>query len=242
MHKISVIMGVYNCKNVDQLKKSVLSIINQTYQDWELLICNDGSSDTTLDTLRKIAKLDKRIRILSYDQNAGLANALNVCLKNAKGSFIARQDDDDESDPLRFEKQLDFLLNHKEYSFVGCSAKIFDRNGIWGDYETEEKPKKESFFWNNPFIHPTDYDLFMRLYACGAVGYNIQEKLYVYRIERDLKKKYRPMKYRVDEAQIRYYGFKALGMLPKGILYIIKPIIIGLIPQFIFNKIRKSQY
>ena len=155
MHKISVIMGVYNCKNVDQLKKSVLSIINQTYQDWELLICNDGSSDTTLDTLRKIAKLDKRIRILSYDQNAGLANALNVCLKNAKGSFIARQDDDDESDPLRFEKQLDFLLNHKEYSFVGCSAKIFDRNGIWGDYETEEKPKKESFFWNNPFIHPT---------------------------------------------------------------------------------------
>ena len=86
---VSVIMGVYNCKSVELLKKSVQSIIDQTYDDWEFIICDDGSTDDTRELLRKIEKVDKRIRVLSYDKNQGLSFALNTCLKEAKGNYLS---------------------------------------------------------------------------------------------------------------------------------------------------------
>lgn len=266
MPKISVIMGVYNCKDFKMLEDSVTSIINQTYKNWEFIICNDGSTNNTLEFLEKVAKLDDRIRIIGYEKNKGLANALNYCLKYASGELIARQDDDDISLPERFERQVAFLNEHKEYNLVGTIAYVYDDNGIWGTYSLDEKPNKNSFLWNSPFLHPSilvyksdllklngyrvaketrrceDYDLFMRMYTAGMKGYNIQEKLYKYKIIRDSDKKHRPMKYRIDEAVVRYKGFKAMGILWRGIPYIIKPIIIGLIPQTIFKKIKKKTY
>lgn len=266
MPKISVIMGVFNCKNSKMLEDSVVSIINQTYKDWEFIICNDGSTNNTLDILKKLAKLDDRIKIISYEMNKGLAYALNYCLKHANGELIARQDDDDISLPERFERQVTFLNNHKEYNLVGTLAHIYDDNGIWGNYRLEEKPSKSSFLWNSPFIHPSimmyksdllkldgyrvaketsrceDYDLFMRMYAVGMKGYNIQEKLFKYRIVRNSDKKHRPMKYRIDEAIVRYQGFKKMGILVKGLPYIVKPLILGMIPQFFYKHIKKRTY
>lgn len=266
MPKISVIMGVYNCKDYKMLEDSVTSIINQTYRDWEFIICNDGSTNDTLDILKNVAKLDGRIKIISYDENKGLANALNYCLKFAEGELIARQDDDDISLPERFERQVIFLNEHKEYNLVGTIAHVYDDNGIWGTYGLAEKPIKSTFLWNSPFLHPSilmyksdllkldgyrvaketrrceDYDLFMRMYAAGMRGYNIQEKLYKYRVVRNSDKKYRPVKYRIDEAFVRYKGFKAMGIFWKGIPYILKPIIIGLIPQCIFKRIKEKTY
>ena len=82
----------------------------------------------------------------------------------------------------------------------------------------------------------------MRMYATGYKGYNIQEKLYKYRIVNG-DKKYRPMKDRINEAAVRYNGFKSLGILRGGgIVYVIKPIIVGLIPQTLFKKIKQMQY
>lgn len=266
MAKISVIMGVYNCKNTDLLLKSVNSIINQTFKDWEFLICNDGSSDNTLSVLYEIAKLDNRIKVLSYDKNHGLAYALNYCLKHAEGEYIARQDDDDFSLPERFEKQVDFLDKNIEYDLVGSNADVYNDSGIWGKFIVDEKPDKKTFFWNNPFIHPVimirknsidkvngyrvaketrrceDYDMFMRLYSKKMKGYNIQEKLYLYRIENDPKKCYRPMKYRIDEVVVRFKGYKNMGVLFRGFPYILKPVLIGLIPQRLFYQIKKKQY
>ena len=71
MIKVSVIMGVYNCKNEELLKKSVDSIINQTYKNWEFIICNDGSTNNTLEMLNEIAQKDSRIKIISYSTNKG---------------------------------------------------------------------------------------------------------------------------------------------------------------------------
>lgn len=83
----------------------------------------------------------------------------------------------------------------------------------------------------------------MRMYAKGYKGYNIQEKLYEYRIVNDPKKKYRPMKYRIDEAVVRFKGYKALHILNiKGMFYVFKPIIIGLIPQKILYYIKQKRY
>ena len=88
MVKVSVIMGVYNCKDKKMLKKSIDSIINQTYSNWEYIICNDGSTDNTLEELNKIVQVDSRIKVISYDKNKGLNYALNMCLKEAKGTSM----------------------------------------------------------------------------------------------------------------------------------------------------------
>lgn len=266
MPLVSVIMGVYNCKNFNLLYKSVDSIIHQTFSDWEFIICNDGSTNETYDELKKIRELDSRIRIISYDENRGLSFALNVCMKEAEGKFIARQDDDDISKPERLLKQIEFLEKHPQYDIVGTNAVIFDNSGIWGEYITPEKPMKDDFLWNSPFIHPSvmikvnslkkvecyrvaretrrceDYDLFMRMYAMGYKGYNLQEKLYCYRMVNDSKQKYRPMKYRIDEMIVRFKGYRKLKILKKGLIYIFKPMLLGLMPQCLLYVIKKKQF
>lgn len=266
MSMISIIMGVYNCKNIELLNKSVESIINQTYKDWELIICDDGSTDNTLEVLREIEKKDSRIKVLSYSDNHGLSYALNTCLKYVSGDYVARQDDDDVSFPERLEKQISFLENHPEYSIVGTNADVYDDSGVWGEYIVEEEPSKKSFYWNSPFMHPTvmvrteaykkcngyrvaketrrceDFDLFMRMYARGIKGYNIQEKLYSYRLINNPQIKYRPMKYRIDEAVVRYKGYRDMGVLLSGLPYIVKPLVIGLIPQKILYYIKSRRY
>ena len=82
----------------------------------------------------------------------------------------------------------------------------------------------------------------MRLYAKGYKGYNIQEKLYYYRIARDEKGNHRPMKNRVDEMIVRLRGYKDMNMLVKGIPYVFKPVLIGIIPRKILNRVKRSIY
>lgn len=154
MPKVSIIMGVYNCKNFALLRKSVDSILNQTFRDYEFIICDDGSTNDTLKELHDIAQQDDRIRIVAYKKNRGVNHALNRCLSVAIGEYIARQDDDDISKPKRLEKQVEFLDVHSEYSIVGTCANVFDDKGVWGEYKVPEKPKKNDFLWNNPFMHP----------------------------------------------------------------------------------------
>lgn len=205
MPRVSIIMGVYNEKKIEDIEVAVDSIISQTYKDWELLICDDGSSNNTLDMLNEIKKKDNRIKILSYSNNNGLANALNYCIKKSKGEFIARQDAQDISYPERLEKEIDFLDKNREYDLVGCNAYLYNNKyGRWGEYRNIEYPKNKDFLWTTQFLHPTvvfrktsllragmyrvapetrryeDYDLFMRMYSMGMKGYNIQDKLFDY--------------------------------------------------------------
>ncbi|GHN40575.1 glycosyltransferase family 2 protein [Lactobacillus delbrueckii] len=268
MPKVSVIMSTYNCKSYKALEKSIRSIVDQTYSDWEFIIYNDGSKDggKTSDYLKKLGKLDSRIQIIDCPDNHGLAYAKNEMIKVARGKYITAQDDDDVSCPTRLAKEVNFLDNHPEYAFVGTVATVFDTNGTWGHYDLKERPTRKTFLWNSPFLHPSvmfrreildqvngyrvaketlraeDYDLFFRLYSKGYKGYNIQEDLYEYRIDNDPNKKYRPMSDRIQEAKVRYKGFKSFGMLTKGLPYVIKPILIGLIPQKIFYVIKKNRY
>lgn len=114
MPNVSIIMGVYNCKNYNLLRKSVESILQQTYKDYEFIICNDGSTNNTLKELKKIAQSDSRIKIISYEKNRGLNHALNECLAVSQGKYIARQDDDDVSKPERLKKQVQFLDENRQ--------------------------------------------------------------------------------------------------------------------------------
>lgn len=264
MPKVSVIMGVYNSKDYKQIKKSVDSIINQSYTDWELIICNDGSGYETTKLLECVEKLDERIKVIGYKENQGLAYALNCCIENASGDYIARQDDDDFSHILRLEKQVKFLNENDDINIVGTLAEKFDDTGILGTYLVPEKPNCKDFRWISPFIHPTvmirakdlrnvegyrvsvdtikgqDYDLFMRMYAKGFKGVNLQEILYSYRLVSGGYKK-RNFKIRISEVKIRSNGFKALGIFWSSLPYVLKPMILGMIPLKILNYIRNKK-
>ena len=267
MPKISVIMGVYNCKNYDSLKKSVDSIINQTFRDWELIICDDGSTNNTSLLLENIRKLDSRIKIISYEKNMGLAYALNHCLEHANGSYIARQDDDgDISSPERFQTQLDYLNTHKNVDYVGSNCAVFSDNGVIGSLIVPEFVSSKSFLWNSPYIHPAimfrrealdmvngyrvsketlrceDYDLFMRLHSAGCIGYNIQSKLYAYRLNFLPNKKYRTISDRWHETIVRFKGFSLMGILILGFPFVIKPLIVHFIPSKVFFMLKKQLY
>ena len=266
MPKVSVIMGVYNCKNFDLLHKSINSIINQSFLDFEFIICDDGSDNDTLNYLNTIKSSDKRIKVISYPKNIGLSNALNVCINASCGKYIARQDDDDISHVDRLKKEVEFLEKNSAYSMVGTLADIYDDSGVWGKYNLPEYPRKIHFLWNSPFIHPTimirksvlidlsyyrvanetrrceDIDLFMRMYGKGYIGYNLQEILYSYRIDSKAKNKHRPFKYRIDESIVKFKGYKSMRILLIGFPFIFKPILVGLIPQNLFIKIKRYFY
>lgn len=80
MPKVSVIMGIYNLTDKDILNKSINSILNQTFTDFEFIICDDGSENNALEIVKEICKDDKRVKFLQNDKNMGLAFVLNKCL------------------------------------------------------------------------------------------------------------------------------------------------------------------
>jgi glycosyltransferase involved in cell wall biosynthesis len=122
---VSILMPFLN--GGDGFRAALRSILNQTYDNWELLLCDDGSTDGSLALARSIR--DERITVWSDGQRQGLAGRLNECLGRARGEFIARMDADDVSYPQRFRDQVAFLLAHPEIDLVGCSMLIFGEDG-----------------------------------------------------------------------------------------------------------------
>ena len=106
---------------------ALASVLRQSYRDWELLLCDDGSTDGSLKLARGIR--DSRVIVWSDGRSKGLAARLNECIKRAHGSLIARMDADDLSYPLRLERQVDYLHAHPEVDVVGCRMLIFSEEG-----------------------------------------------------------------------------------------------------------------
>lgn len=261
--KVSVIMGIYNSERT--LKDSLDSLVHQTFQDFELILCDDGSRDNTLEIAKSYKPLlEKRLIILKNTVNKGLAYSLNKCLLEAKGEYIARMDADDISRTNRFEIQMNYLEKHPDVDMVGCDALIFNDDGVWGKFQKSPYPNKRDFLRNSPFVHPTiimkktvlvrlqgytvekitrrteDYDLFMRFFAAGYKGVNLIEPLLFYREDNEAYKR-RPYRYRIDEMRIRYRGFKRLGLLPLALPFVIRPLIVGLIPHRILRIFRQKK-
>lgn len=261
MPRVSVITGAYNVGNIKFAEAAVISILNQSFSDFEFIICNDGSTDDTGKILLELAGQDSRVMLIENKANMGLAYTLNHCLEIACGEYIARMDMDDISYPNRFEEQVSFLDSHPDYMAVGSWADLFSDDKNWGLRKKPEFVKAEDFLMTSPMIHPSvmmrrdpllaegcysvreetkraeDYELFMRLYAKGYGLYNIQKPLIRFRedISSYSRRSYR---YRLGEAKIRAEGFNRIGLLPKAIPYVIKPLIVGLIPQGILRKLR----
>ena len=261
---ISVLMGVYYHKeSLEQLKCAVQSILDQTLADFELLICANGSSETAVRYLEELAEQEPRVRLISLRKKWDLASKLNACLREAKGQYIARMDDDDVSLPQRFTKQVEALETHDSVGFVGSNV-ILRRTGVrCGERQFPEFPAVQDFYFTQPFIHPTllfrrevletvggysespqqilceDYDLLLRLYEAGYCGMNLQESLLEYTLP-DTAKGTRRMRHRWNEAVTRYHRFLALGKLPAAWLYVIKPLAVGLVPGAVLEQWKKN--
>lgn len=123
---LSVVMPVYNAR--PYLEEAVLSILSQTFEDFEFIIINDGSTDGTKEVLERFADRDDRVRLV-HQENRGLVTSLNRGLDTARGSFVARMDGDDISHPERFERQVEFLHSHPEVGGVGTQIKYVDAGG-----------------------------------------------------------------------------------------------------------------
>lgn len=251
MIKITVIMGVYN--GAKKLTAAVESILNQTFADFEFIICDDASSDNSLQILEVLAARDKRIKIIRNPYNLSLAPTLNNCLQAASGEYIARMDDDDISHSERFEKEMAFLDTHPEYAIVGTGRNIYDEGGIWGTQRGGGERSKVDIYRGRTFLHPSimvrkeallavggytigpeterleDFDLWCKLYEKGYKGYNLNDVLIDY-YEAKASYRNRKYKYRINEYKLKKKWRKRLGLPLKYHFHAYKTLVVGLAP------------
>lgn len=266
--KISVIMGIYNCEKT--LSDAIDSILNQTETNWELIMCDDGSTDRTYRIARKYEmQYPQKIVLIQNKQNQGLNYTLNKCLKAAKGKYIARMDGDDLSLPERFQKEAEFLDNHTEYAIVSTPMIYFDEAGDWGCGTAIEIPQLSDFVFHAPFhchapcmirreaffkvhgytvdkrlLRYEDCNLWYKLYSAGYKGYNLQEPLYKMRDDRSAYSR-RSKSARMRAVYVQYTGFRMINMPLKyypflGIEFI-KSFLIMLMPEKIYMMIHKKK-
>lgn len=128
MPLVSIITPLFNAEKY--IEKTVLSIIEQSYTNWELLIVDDCSRDSSYKVVQKISEKDKRIKIIKLKENLGAAVARNTGIENANGRFIAFLDSDDTWHPKKLEKQIKFMLDN-QYYFTYTGYHKVDENGIF---------------------------------------------------------------------------------------------------------------
>jgi hypothetical protein len=199
---VSVLLPVYNGRPF--LDAAIQSILSQTYQHFEVIVIDDGSTDGSHELIQNCP--DPRIRLFRQS-NQGLPAALNRSIELSRGEYLARQDQDDLALPQRLERQVAFLEAHRSHAMVGTWAEIWVGNGDSGrrhQHPTEDHILKWELLFNNPFVHssvmlrksavqqiggyctdtkrqpPEDYELWSRLVRSFEVA-NIPECLQIYR-------------------------------------------------------------
>lgn len=219
MPTVSVIMPMYN--SVKYVKQAIESLLNQTYEDIEVIAINDGSQDGCADVVRNIK--DERLIFIDRE-NHGFINTLNECIEMAKGKYIARLDDDDWCYPTRIEKEVEYLDSHQETVLVGtlCVDQVGDKieKESKTPVVTPEQIKYSLVFDNYAFAHSSfmmrrdvlvnndiryemfkqvpDYHMITKLCAYGQIA-RIQEYLVVYRIHDTQSTQVRSMRMKQDE-------------------------------------------
>lgn len=261
-YRISVIMGIYNCATT--LVEALDSLYAQTYQNFKIILCDDGSTDNTYQIAAEYAKKHDNIILIKNDQNKGLNYTLNHCLEYADTEYVARMDGDDISLPTRFEEEIAFLDSHPEYAIVSCPMIYFDENGDYKVGQTKSTdPIKRDFIWSTPFCHAPcmvrsiaykavngysvdkrlirveDYHLWFKMYAAGYKGHNLSEPLYKMRDDRNATRR-RTLSNRLNEVYVKHIGYKMLQLPIYSQIYAIRPLLVWLLPNPIYNYLHRS--
>ena len=205
---ISVLMANYNGERF--LASAIVSLLEQSYRDFEIVVVDDGSTDSSPAILRAFVSQDPRVKGFFLPRNRGFASALNYGLLQVRGEYIARMDSDDLCHPDRLAKQVAYLKKHPEIFMLGCRSNDIDEQGaklLSQDFPFYrgrvflERCIKKGFY---PLLHPSlmvrrfcleelngyreifpvgeDLDLYARMQdRYGAVFENLPEQLYSYR-------------------------------------------------------------
>jgi glycosyltransferase involved in cell wall biosynthesis len=199
---VSVAMSVHN--GAGTVASAIRSILWQTFSDWELILVNDASTDSTAAICRSFQ--DSRIRVVDEPEQKGLAARLNQSLDYAHGKYVARMDADDIAYPERFARQVHYLESHPDVDLLGHGAVLFKRKGeavgLYPMAVTHEEICRRPW-WGFPLAHPTwmgrrawflkeryderlskgqDQDLLLRTYRRSRFA-SLPECLLGYRIE-----------------------------------------------------------
>lgn len=221
---ISVILPVYNSEEF--VADSVISILNQSFGDFELIVINDGSTDRSRDII--LSFQDKRIRYIENKNNQGLIKSLNKGLFLATGEFIARMDADDLCKENRFEKQINFFRYDNEVDILGTYQYVINENRYLNHKITNEENrihllleppvahssvviKRNKLFASNLYydknaIYAEDYKLWIDASLSGLSIKNIDEYLCGYRFHQNQisNKHSEPQKYISHQLRLGY--------------------------------------
>lgn len=256
--KISVVMSVLNGSKY--MDKGIQSIINQSFSDWEFIICDDGSNDETWQKLLNYAKEDSRIIPIKNEKNMGLAYSLNKCIRIARSNILARQDADDESDPKRFEIQYPYIVSHPEYAIVGTSWYNIDETGYKWETHPLADPIAKDLIWDGGFMHPSwmmykdqlskvgyytegeltrrdqDYHLVLKLYGAGMKMHNMNNVLYYYTNDANTFNRTKNWKRVKGLMWIRWDGYRRNNFPIWNYIFVFKPLVKNILPTFITKR------
>ena len=124
---ITCVLPTYNGEKY--IRESIDSVLAQTYENWELIIVNDASTDGTLEIVKEYVNRDKRIFIISNETNQKLPKSLNIGFAKAKGEYYTWTSDDNAYKPQAFEKMLNVLKTNPNFDMVHCDMDYIDENG-----------------------------------------------------------------------------------------------------------------
>ena len=261
MPRISVLMGVYNC--APTLQQALDSLYAQTYKDFKIILCDDGSKDDTLDIAEKNAFQHDNVLVIKNKKNMGLNFTLNHCLEYADTEYIARMDGDDLSMPDRLEKEIKFLDDYPEYAVVSSPMVYFDEVGDFRRGKGNGEVSKYSFIYGAPICHAPsmsrtnviksvggysvsdkllrveDYHLWFKVYAAGYKLYMLNECLYKMRDNRNAVMR-RNWSARRNEAYVKHIGYKMLGLPWWYQIYAIIPIMKFFTPRLVYRYFHRN--
>jgi glycosyltransferase involved in cell wall biosynthesis len=144
-------MPVYNGEAF--LREAIDSILNQTYQNFELIIVNDGSTDYTYNIITSYQ--EPRIKLINLAENSGVRKATNIAIRESRGEFLARADADDVSVNDRIETQVKFLLENEDIGVCGGLLQLFGYEELVWKYPLNDNKIKASLFWGVAIAQPS---------------------------------------------------------------------------------------
>lgn len=178
--KLSVVTTLYNCEQF--IEESIQSVLDQTYSDFEWIIINDGSTDSTWDIATKMLAEDHRVIMMNSSENKKIPRRRNEAIKMSRGKYIAIQDGDDISLPMRFEKEIAYLDNNTNVFCVGGHAIMIDHEGKQSGV-MNYPPIRHRQIVNgllhkqlNPMIDPST--MFKKYVFESLGGYTLDESIY----------------------------------------------------------------
>lgn len=260
MCRVTVLMGIYNCAST--LAEALNSLYSQTFQDFKIVLCEDGSSDDTYEVARTYALKHDNIILIRNEKNMGLNYTLNRCLEYADTEYCARMDGDDVSLPTRFEKEVKFLDTNREYAVVSAPMIHFDENGNFRYGKGRGEVTKFDFIHGTPichapcmartsviksvggysvgrnFIRVEDYHLWYKIYASGHKLYMLNECLYKMRDDRNAKAR-RSWIGRKNTFLLMNMIFRKLNLPWWTHFYSLRPILTYCLPDFIYNYLHR---